>query len=248
MKPEGPFIAARALAQHSPLLLRRASRSRRPGADALAAMLGTRLAAGLGKQLAPFLAGSVPEVSCGEARIGPCDPPGEGIAAFAFADGAISASIDAAVVAALVERCFGGAGPGAAPARLTPAASLLARRIAARLGEALGSALGREALGAEEGALAIPGRTAQFELIVTEPAREPWLVRIALSCDVLESLADPASPRAGPRAGDPASLPWSAIALPLRAVLVDMEVPLRTVAALSHGQVIRVSVARRVPL
>ena len=249
MKPEGPFIAARALAQHSPLLLRRATRSRRPGADALAALLGARLAAGLGRLLAPFLAGAVPVVSCGEARIGPCDPPGEGNVGFAFADRTISASIDAAVVAALVERCFGGAGPGAAPARLTPAASLLARRIAARLGEALGSALGREPLDAEEGALAIPGRTAQFELIVAEPARESWVIRIALSCDVLESLADPAVPRAaGPRAGDPGALPWSAIALPLRAVLVDMAVPLGTVAALSPGQVIPVSVARRVPL
>ena len=249
MKPEGPFVAARALAQHSPVLLRRASPSRRPGADALAATLGARLAAGLGKALAPFLAGALPEVTCGEARIGPCDPPGEGTVGFAFADRTITASIDAAVVAALVERCFGGAGPGAPATRLTPAANLLARRIAARLGEALGGGLGRDPLEASEGAQTIPGRTAQFELSVAEAGREHWQIRFALSCDLLDAIGDPAAPRSSaPRSGDPAALPWSAIALPLRAVLVDMAVPLGTVATLEPGQVIPVSVARRVPL
>ena len=99
---------------------------------------------------------------------------------------------------------------------------------------------------AEEG---LPGRTAQFELSVAEAGREHWQIRFALSCDLLDALGDPAAPRSSaPRSGDSAALPWSAIALPLRAVLVDMAVPLGTVAALEPGQVIPVSVARRVPL
>lgn len=263
MRPEGSFIAARALAQHSPALLRRAAPARRPGADALAATLGAQLAAGLGKQLAPFLAGGVAEVSCGEARIGPCDGPGEhSAAAFGFAAGSdkplIGASIDNAVMAGLVERCFGGLAHevrGASTrksAALTPAASLLARRIAARIAEALSAALGGMPLEAHgpNAAIAIPGRTAQFELTIAEDGRDPWEIRMALSCDVLETLADAASPKAAPnpRGGDPATSPWSKIALPLRAVLVDMAIPLGTVAGLTPGQVIPVSVARLVPL
>ncbi len=264
MRPEGPFVADRALAQHSAALLRRAAPVRRAGADVLAAALGKRIAAALGKPLAPFLAGAVPAISCGEARIGPCDGPGEHLAAsFSFTSGAnkplIYASIEASALAGLVERCFGGpshdthkASGRASPAPMTPAATLLARRIAARLAEILSAAVGCAPLEAQGpgAAIAIPGRTAQFELIIAEGEREPWKIKLALSCDLLEAIADPAAARAatGPRGGDPAALPWSAISLPLRAVLVDMAVPLGTVAALSPGMVIPVSVARRVPL
>ena len=261
MRPEGPFVAERALARHSAALLRRATPARRAGADVLAATLGAKLAGQMGKALAPFLAGSVAEVSCGEARIGPCDGPAKRpAAAFGFAAGAdkpqISAAFDQGVLSALVERCFGGVGNGASGG-MTPATSLLARRIAARLAEVLGSALGNlplEPHGPAE-AVSIPGRTAQFELTVSEPGREPWQIRLTFSCDIVEALGDPGSPPgtpaatgAAPRGANPAALPWSAIALPLRAVLVDMAVPLGTVAALSPGQVIPVSVARRVPL
>ena len=257
MRPEGPFVAERALARHSAVLLRRAAPARRAGADVLAATLGAKLAAALGKQLAPFLAGAIPEVSCGEARIGPCDGPGERpAAAFGFAVGAdkplISAAIDRGVLSGLVERCFGGAGNGAAGA-MTPATMLFARRIAARLADVLSAALGSAPLEPHGPVEAIPilGRTAQFELNVTEPGREPWHIRLTLSCDIVEALSDTADSRtadATPRGGNPAALPWSTIPLPLRAVLVDMAVPLGTVAALSPGQVIPVSVARRVPL
>lgn len=282
MKPEGPFVADRALAQHSAALLGRAAPVRRAGADVLAAALGARLAAALGKPLAPFLAGAIPEISCGEARIGPCDGPGERPAAsFGFASGTdkplICAQIEADALAGLVERCFGGPSheprheprhdprkpPGRlppapmtpapmTPAPMTPATVLLARRIAARLAEVLSAALGCAPLEPQGpgAAIAIPGRTAQFELTIAEGDREPWQICLALSCDIIEAIADPAAARAatGPRGGDPAALPWSAIALPLRAVLVDMAIPLGTVASLSPGMVIPVSVARRVPL
>lgn len=268
MRPEGPFVAERALAQHSAALLRRAAPARRAGADVLAAALGARLAAALGKPLAPFLAGAVPAISCGEVRVGPCDGPGDHPAAsFSFASGAnkplICATIEADALAGLVERCFGGPNhhkrqdPRESPSRLpqapmTPAAILLARRIAARLADVLSAAVGGAPLEPHgpDAAIAIPGRTAQFELTIAEDEREPWQIRLALSCDLLEAIADPAAARTatGPRGGDPAALPWSAISLPLRAVLVDMAVPLGTVAALSPGMVIPVSVARRVPL
>lgn len=261
-------MADRALAQHSAALLRRAAPARRAGADLLAAALGAKLASALGKPLAPFLAGAIPEISCGEARIGPCDGPGEHPAAsFGFAAGAdkplIYANIDEGALAGLVERCFGGPSHGSGhdprgasgritPAPMTPATALLARRIAARLAEALSAALGCAPLEPHGpvAAIAIPGRTAQFELTIAEGDREPWHIRLALSCDIIEAIADPAAARAatGPRGGDPAALPWSAIPLPLRAVLVDMAIPLGTVAALSPGQIIPVSVARRVPL
>ena len=264
MRPEGPFVAERALAQHSAELLRRAAPMRRAGADVLAAALGATLAAALGKPLAPFLAGSVPAISCGEARIGPCDGPGDHSAAsFSFSSGAnkplIYASIETSALAGLVERCFGGPNHDThkisgqvGPAPMTPATALLARRIAARLAEVLSAAVGCASLEAQgPGAtIAILGRTAQFELTIAGGEHEPWQIRLALSCDLLEAKADPAAARAAtaPRGGDPAGLPWSAIPLPLRAVLVDMAVPLGTVAALSPGMVIPVSVARRVPL
>ena len=257
-------MADRAVAQHSAALLRRAAPARRAGADVLAAALGARLAAALGKPLAPFLAGAIPKISCGEARIGACDGPGERPAAsFGFATGAdkplICANIEASTLAGLIERCFGGPGHDPRetsdrfpPAPMTPATALLARRIAARLAEVLSAALGCAPLEPHGpvATIAIPGRTAQFELTIAEGDREPWQIRLALSCDIIEAIADPAAARAatGPRGGDPAALPWSAIPLPLRAVLVDMAIPLGTVAALSPGQVIPVSVARRVPL
>ncbi len=272
MKPEGPFEVDRALARHSAALLGRAAPARRAGADVLAAALGARLSAALGKPLAPFLAGAIPEIACGEARIGPCDGPGERPAAsFSFASGTdkplICANIDTGALADLVERCFGGPShearretrhdlresPGRLPsAPMTPATALLARRIAARLAVVLSAALGCAPLEPRGpgAAIAIPGRTAQFELTIAEGDREPWQICLALSCDIIEAIADPVAARAatGPRGGDPAALPWSAIALPLRAVLVDMAIPLGTVAALSPGMVIPVSVARRVPL
>ena len=264
MRPEGPFVAERALAQHSAALLRRAAPARRAGADVLAAALGARLAAALGKPLAPFLAGAVPAISSGEVRVGPCDGPGDHPAAsFSFASGAnkplICATIEADALAGLVERCFGGPSHDthktsgrASPVPMTPATALLARRIAARLADVLSAAVGGAPLEPQgpDAAIAIPGRTAQFELTIAEDEREPWQISLALSCDLLEASADPAAARAatGPRGGDPAALPWSAISLPLRAVLVDMAVPLGTVAALSPGMVIPVSVARRVPL
>ena len=49
-------------------------------------------------------------------------------------------------------------------------------------------------------------------------------------------------------AGDPLAQPFSAIPLPLRAVLVDMSVPVSTLSRLSPGMVIPVLVARTVPL
>lgn len=257
MRPEGPFVAERALARHSAALLRRAGRSRRQGADVLAAALGAKLAGLMGKALTPFLAGSVPEVSCGEARIGPCDGPGQrAAAAFGYLCEArrlvVSTGIDEAIVLGLVERCFGGMGQGVT-GRMTPAASLLARRIAARLAETLSEALGCGSLEpqAPAEAVSVPGRTAQFELTIAEPGRDPWQIRFAISCDLVEALGEAAAstkPAVPTPAASPSALPWSGIALPLRAVLVDMAVPLGSVAGLEPGQIIPVSVARRVPL
>ena len=83
----------------------------------------------------------------------------------------------------------------------------------------------------------------------------PWLVTMAMPMGTLAALfgyPDPtpaASGARGPRRSASATeAPFADIPLGLRAVLVDMSISFAAVAALEPGQILPVSVARRVPL
>ena len=87
----------------------------------------------------------------------------------------------------------------------------------------------------------------------------PWLVSIAMPLGTLARLfgyPDPTpsglghaqSKQALPATASPTDAPFAGIPLPLRAVIVDMAMSFATLAALEPGQILPVSVARRVPL
>ena len=81
MKPERPFIAERALADHCPQLLRQG-----PGAPDLLPLLtrmGERLARRMAGALAPMLGGEAPLVSCQSARETDVDSLGRSVASLA---------------------------------------------------------------------------------------------------------------------------------------------------------------------
>lgn len=270
MKPEGKIIADRAAASHCPELLRAA-----PGPEALVPLLeraGERFVRALGPALAGLVGGKGPIVKCPAAKLSTLDdltmfsPELAANTLFGIGPEALPmlVSLDAAALLRMVDRTFGGRGeaPSPLPDAFPVSADLLMARldrlVAAHLGEAL--APGREEflrplrrdghLAALEG-IGAGDPVAALEIEITEPGGEHWVALVALPLPSLAA-AFGAAPRAGsggPRgAADPLAKPFADIALPLRAVLVDMRLPMQVLAALAPGVVLPVAVARQVPL
>ena len=146
------------------------------------------------------------------------------------------ASHIAAATAAIASGLGGGGGPGAEPATITP--------------------LRRDGSLAQLGPFAERADLVMLTLEVEDGSVLPWLVSLSMPLGTLARLfgyPDPtpsASGRAktGQTPGSPTAAPFAAIPLPLRAVIVDMAMSFATVAALEPGQILPVTVARRVPL
>ncbi len=144
-------------------------------------------------------------------------------------EGLLSSHITAAVAATA------GAAPGAQAPTLTPL-----RRD---------GSLAMLAPFAERAALAM------LTLEVEDGSVLPWLVTIAMPMATLAALfgyPDPTPASSAARAmrscASAAEAPFADIPLPLRAVIVDMPISFAAVAALEPGQILPVTVARRVPL
>ena len=271
MRQDFAFVAERALARHSPALVR-------PGpadADLLAALhqATVRLARALRGALARLCGGEAPEVTI--------DPPREtdladfvrpGLHAYSlysaapWGEGLLSA-IEADTVLRLVDRAFGGPGEAAhpLPRELPLSADLMVQRIEAILASQLGLALGNSTSGRpaihplrRDSDLAqlqpfAPGtRLASFSITITEGVRAPWLIRIVLPMSALPVLTgvapQPAAPLRDIAPVDPDSEPFAALPLRLTAVLVDARMPLQVVSRLEAGQVLNLPIARQVPL
>lgn len=233
-----------------------------------------RLARALRPALAPLCAGSAPavriappQVRDAAAFIADAEPltiwsllgcPAAGVR--------LLATLDGETALRLVDRAFGGGGelPSSLPAELPASADV----IAARIGEILAAHL--------TGALALPPaaaivplardtalgqidafdpatRVVALAVSVREEGRTGWELRLAIPLDALPVLlrTGPVAAAAAPRRNapaDPAAAPFAELALPLRAVLVDVALPLGTVSALRPGQVLAVPVARSVPV
>lgn len=267
MKPERPLVAERPLARHSPALLRPA-----PGAAELLpglARAADRLARSLRNALAPLLGGAIPIVECAapaEKSARDCTQPGLAVYSL-YAAGAqahpILSVIEGETVLCLLDRAFGGPGeaPSPLPRELTLSAELMAARIEAVVAQQLAAALGPEAgtirplrrartLGDLVG-LANDARLAVLEITVREGSRAPWTVRIGLPMAALAELTGLAAHRPAPprrAAADPLGAPFGEMPLTVRAVLVDVPMPLSALGALEVGQVLAVPVARSVPL
>ncbi len=261
------MVAARALAQHSPALLRPAPAA----AELLPALAraGEKLARGLRSALVPLLGGQVPQVECAapvEQAASQCRQ--SGLAAYSLyaagAGGALILSVvEGETVLSLLDRAFGGPGNVAAPLprELTLSAELMVARIEEIVAHQLAAVFGpnggaihplrRATSLADLTGLAENTRMATLVLTVREGSRGAWTLRIALPLAALPDLTGHAAPRAAPPARAPASpldAPFAQMPLTVRAVLVDVPLSLRALGALQVGQILAVPVARNVPV
>jgi len=269
MKPQREFVAQRPLARHCPELLRTGPAP----AELLAlhARFGERLARALAAGLARMAGGDAPAVEAEPARetamaelsVHVAPLAANSLLALGPDNAPVLASIEAEAVLRLLDRAFGGR--GAVPDPLPDAFPLSAELFVDRLEDVVATALG-EALGHTRArmlhrdssldALApFPADRALASLAieVSEPGHAPWTLTLAVPLDALAGLHGAAERRGealavAPRRRTPADEPFSAVPLTLRAVLVDMAVPVSRVAALRAGDVIPVAVARQVPL
>lgn len=272
MKPEHAFIAERPAAQHCAELLRHC-----PEPLELMPMLER-----LGERLSKLLVVALTPLCGGEPPVVTTLPPRE-LSATGLTDliaplaanslllagtqaSPLLISIEAAAIFRLVDRAFGGRGNVASPLPtcFPLSAELMMARIELLIVRQLGQAMGTEAEGAvrairRDGSLTelapFTGNTrlAVMALEVTEAARAPWIITLALPFSTLADLfghgeRPPAPHGKGSRAADPAAEPFAGMPLPLNAVLVDMNIPVALIAALEPGHILPVAVVRNVPL
>lgn len=270
MKPERKIVAERPLAQHCAELVRTA-----PGAAELAARLNeaaARLARNLGPALAPLAGGKGLVVKPREVRelaeiefsllipglaantlfgVGPEGQP-------------LVASIDAGAVLRMIDRTFGGRGtvPDKLPAEFPGSAGLMIARLEALLGAQLSAALGLPAdaplvalrrSGVLDELAPFPGvdSLTMLELQVVEAGGETWPITLAMTPATLAAIfAAAPAPTAGKRrrAADLLARPFAEVPLGLSAVLVDMRLSMKVLAALRPGALLPIAVARQVPL
>lgn len=269
MKPERAFIAERALARHCPELVREPG----PAEDWLAALshLGDRVAATVAAGLAPLVGGDAPQVRATPARDAmpdaPDDQPVPLVAAGLFDLGAtrLALVLDADPVLRLVDRAFGGRGdaPDPLPDIFPLSAELMIERLHRMIADALIAALGGRATDAvtlaradsvaQLGPFAPDGALVRMDLEVAPANGRTWCIHILLPRADLPALLGEAQTAALARrdAGGSRDVlrgPFADLPLPLRAVLVDMNLPVSALAGLRPGQVIPVAVARSIPL
>lgn len=182
-------------------------------------------------------------------------------------------SLDAGAIFRMVDRCYGGRGamPAKLPASLPPAADLMAQRVEHALAAAMGDAMAEIFAPADRvpphplarhhdlAKLPFPatsGRIFACTLEVTSPADKKWAITLAIPCALFALLTRSAGrPNHAGRQGDKTQNAGPAhtssledIPLPLRAVLVDMRMPLSALGTLAPGAVLPIALARKVPL
>lgn len=271
MRQDFTFAAERALANHSPALLR-------PGpadAELIEALrqAAARLTRALRGALARLCGGEAPDISIDAPHeVGLADFIRPGLHAYSLYSALPSgerlvSAIDAGAVLRLVDRAFGGPGeaPLPLPLELPMSADLMVQRIeailAAQLGLALGSAttgrpvihpLRRDSDLGQLQAFASGTRLVVLDIAVTEGVRAPWPIRIALPQEALAVLTgivpQPGVVQRDRMPADPESEPFAALPLGLTAVVVDTMMPLQVVSRLEAGQVLNLPIARQVPL
>jgi flagellar motor switch protein FliM len=267
MRPERPLIAARPLARHSAALLRPA-----PAAAELLPQLaraGDHLARKLRLALAPVHGGEVATVKCSApALMTAADFAPSGLVSIsllgAITDGQPMLSVvEGDTVLRLLDRAFGGPGeaPYPLPRELPLSAELMVQRIDMLVAPSLAAALGlegpiqvlrRAASLADLAAVAEDASLAVLNVSIREGARPAWTLRLGFPMAALASLAGPARTAGKPalraEPASPLDQPFADMPLTLRAVLVDVPLPLATLSGLRVGQILAVPVARNVPL
>ena len=269
MKQEHRLVAERALAQHCAELVRTA-----PGTAELTTRLDgavARLARGLVPALSPLAGGKGLTVKpratreLSELEFSMLIPALAASTLYSVgAEGLpLVVSLDAGAVLRMIDRTFGGRGvaPSPLPAEFPGSADLMIARLEALVTDQLAAALAlpgvsplapiRRASTFDE-LEAFPGvdTLAMVELQVTEASGDAWPITIALPVATMAALFGTARAPAptARRAADPLARPFADVAIDLTAVLVDMRMSMRVLAALRPGTLLPVAVARQVPL
>jgi flagellar motor switch protein FliM len=268
MRPEGTFIAERLAAQHCAELLRAPRQAVNPLTEL--SSFGERLAEVLGGHLGQLCPGAKTQVEHGQPLEylpnAPLDRRGGPVMNSTVSvgpkDATMIVSLPYGAALSLVDLALGGTGKDCAmPSGKLP---MSAQMMFARFETALGSALADVFELASADAVKFknqnnaPNAYAPYAgckrvilpLALTIGDAEPCeLVFTFPGTSVLAMFAERDKPVAAPRAkSDPLAEPFAAIPLQLRAVLVDMKIPVATLAKLAPGMVIPVTVARSVPL
>ncbi|MCB2076674.1 MAG: FliM/FliN family flagellar motor switch protein [Novosphingobium sp.] len=271
MKPQRDFMAERPLARHCPELLK----SSAPVAADLLPLLaqaGETIAARFAEGLSRLSGSGRPRVRASEPRKANFDDLSAQIAPLAanslvcagHGNAELLVSFEAEVVFRLLDRAFGGSGeaPSPLPEAFPLSGELFVTRLEAIAATALDGALGAGSQAARvlrhhaslERLLPFAPATALsvLTLDVEEAGGDGWSVTIAVpvaSIGLLIDCGDGASKAPGKREpANPASEPFADMPIPVSAVLVDMAVPFAKLSALRPGDVLPVSVARKVPL
>ena len=248
MKAERAFIAERPAAQHCAELLRpaRPKSAAGPSLDPACKELARTLPA----IFAPLFGGIAPQVRYDAPREAALtDQPSWNVLLGLGAEARpLLLSFEVTDALRLVERAFGGRG-SASPATdtLPLSVELLITRLAAQLAPRIAQAFEADSAevlrrDADPSRLLPPGAViaATFEVVGQGESDGSRF-----------TLAMPASSSATPArrtSADPAAPPFASVPLPLTAVLVEMAVPLATIAALEPGAVLPVVALRRIPL
>ena len=250
-KPIRAFVAAAPAAQHCAELVARGPDPAELGLRWR--MLGERLAEALTLHLAPVLGGKSPRVAVSaDATLPPV--AAHGLVNRTSTQEPLALAIDGAAMLRLIDRAFGGPGevPLPLPSTLPPSATLVVGRVAAAIGAALADTLdcSTEELVFQPRAEAPEAMgAAALTLLVSQGSDPAWPIVLALSPGGLAEWLGPRRVEAAARrSADPAAAPFADVPLPLAARLVDMRVPLSTVARLEPGMVLPVAIARAVPL
>lgn len=273
MRPEGSFVAERVAAQHCAELLR----GTRKAVDPLKELagVGEPLAAALERLIGDLCAGAKVVVRAGEPADLPANVANErrgepmlnGMVALGAKEVMMIASVPQRAILSIVDLALGGTGndcevpAGKLPLSVQMMFGRFEKVVAAALVEGMGFADAslvkiKNAGPTLEAATPFAGckRTVlSFEIGIA--GTQPWEVSFVFPGSALTNLfanraesADEAAAPASAAPGNPMAEPFSGIPLPLRAVLVDMAVPVSTLSRLRPGMVIPVQVARSVPL
>lgn len=173
-------------------------------------------------------------------------------------------SIERRAVFELLNRAFGGTGKLRGP--LPETMPMSARKILVRMEQAIASAITRLAPGNALATLregrreedvsmlrpfAAEGKVYQVPLSVSCERSEPWSVLVTMSEEIAELFCETSSERhvrSQQKVLTAEDEPFADIPMRLSAKLIDMQFPLSRLSGLKPGDVIPVSVARRVPV
>jgi flagellar motor switch protein FliM len=269
MRPEGTFIAERLAAQHCAELTRGPRQAANPLAEL--GQFGERFAETLSEALAKAFQGAAVDVSAAEPaelQANVNERRGDPVFTTTFAAGVgetgFYASLPQGAALAMVDVALGGNGKDCevTGGKLPISAQLMFERFEKLLTAALADAL--ELPGPDPVKVRKNGIAPEAALPFSGCKRTVLTVRLAIASSPYHELvltfpgaslstlfagradAGSGAPKGGVVA--PNAEPFAGIPLPLRAILIDMAMPVSALANLAPGTVIPVAVARSVPL